>query len=713
MRWVSAAGAAGHGVVLAAAFAFLARELTLPVGVGAGAAGCLVGAVAAGAAHARGVRLGIALVGALVVGLGLRLVARGLAGPAASLLGLEEALVLVEGLGGFGLGASLAFSLRRLAYAHRVWLMLEAALIVAAVAVPLAAHRDGMIARPLELADGLWRRGVDPVVGFMALGGLAAALAAASFVRGRSAGRAAARLGLALLLVGGAGAVFGTSGQSLPALRDPPGSGGASGAAGEGEEGGRPPSAAELLEDRARRPDPNLEAMGRRPVAVAVFHKDIRPFGGVHYFRDAVFSRFNGVRLVEGGGPGVDEDHLFRFPLSRTTVPAPPEAPEVRTRVAVDVFSLVEHGRMFLLTDPVEVSPLDNPNPARFTNAWAGLSSVLTEAPPLLEREAGGGDWSTELWHHYTELPDDPRYLELARRIDARLKDAYREDPYARALAVKRHLEETTIYSFSRRYQGPDPVAEFLFVEGDRKGYCTHLAHSAALLLRALGVPTRVSAGYAVEARRKKGGSALLVRSGDAHAWVEIHLEGVGWVPIEITPERTDVEPPPFEEEDLQQLLGEMARQEGRRTWTAPERVDLAAWMARLRTGLLTAIAGTLLLAYGVRLVRLLRPGLAPERVGWAYRAGLDRLAAVGLVRRRGESRERFALRVAHTAPSVVPLTALLGAVVLGGQGVGRAPGGRSSAALAAAVGRELGRGLPWWRRLLGALHPVPWMMSR
>ncbi|CAN0597428.1 unnamed protein product, partial [Laminaria digitata] len=169
--------------------------------------------------------------------------------------------------------------------------------------------------------------------------------------------------------------------------------------------------------------------------------------------------------------------------------------------------------------------------------------------------------WDERLWSHYAEIPHDERYHDLARRLQSGLREDYKSDPMALAFTIKRYLETKSTYSFQRKYVGKDPTAEFLFSE-EKRGYCVHLAHSAAYLLRAVGVPTRVSAGYAVPASNLGRGSALLIKDGDAHAWAEIYLAGVGWVPIEVTPEKTDIEPPQFNEQDLQQLLGEMARQE-------------------------------------------------------------------------------------------------------------------------------------------------------
>jgi hypothetical protein len=85
------------------------------------------------------------------------------------------------------------------------------------------------------------------------------------------------------------------------------------------------------------------------------------------------------------------------------------------------------------------------------------------------------------------------------------------------------------------------PYDEFLF--DVKRGFCEHYAGSFALLMRAAGIPSRVVTGY-------QGGEVnpinteLLVRQADAHAWVEVWLEGRGWVRVDptsaVAPDRID-----------------------------------------------------------------------------------------------------------------------------------------------------------------------------
>lgn len=96
----------------------------------------------------------------------------------------------------------------------------------------------------------------------------------------------------------------------------------------------------------------------------------------------------------------------------------------------------------------------------------------------------------------------------------------------------------TYSWDLDRLDPGMDPVQYFL--EVGHKGYCMHFASSAVLLLRGLGVPARYASGYVVKQvgfrSDDKGGFQAEVIDRNAHAWVEFYLDGIGWLPLEVTP---------------------------------------------------------------------------------------------------------------------------------------------------------------------------------
>ena len=92
-------------------------------------------------------------------------------------------------------------------------------------------------------------------------------------------------------------------------------------------------------------------------------------------------------------------------------------------------------------------------------------------------------------------------------------------------------------------------VTDFLMTE--KKGYSVHYASAAVLMYRCFGIPARYVEGYLVTpemAENAQDDRTIYVTGKEAHAWVEIYQDGIGWIPMEVTPPYLDkMERPDFE----------------------------------------------------------------------------------------------------------------------------------------------------------------------
>lgn len=464
-------------------------------------------------------------------------------------------------------------------------------------------------------------------------------------------------------------------------------------------------------------PDPNHDAKtggGNPPVAVVILDDDDTPPSGYFYLREEALSYYDGHRLVVASEATADRDLISAFP-TRVTPVIPPASTFPRTTVHQRVSLIAEHPRPFALDTPVQFGPMINPAPTRFQRAYTADSLAPTwTLDKLLGHTAGDPAWSPELQALYTAAPTDPRYAALAHKLVSGLPAPLQSDPFGEALAIKQYLDKNMKYTKRERHaKAADPVADFLF--GNLTGYCVHSAHASVYLWRSLGLPARVSTGYAVDVADQRG-STLIVRAGDAHAWPELYLDGVGWVILDISPAK-DLDPPgqPLDE-DLANLLGEMARQTPTEkpaiNW-API-VDVLVFAAKIAA--LALFVAALSGHYIYKAWRRARPFLAADaampRVG--YRAALDRLAEAGFSRANGESREAFARRVLDRAPSFAVITDLHLAGALGNHDRSRPEYRRE---LWLAVLRDLRRETPniapWWRRWLGLVDPTSFYRAR
>jgi transglutaminase-like putative cysteine protease len=163
---------------------------------------------------------------------------------------------------------------------------------------------------------------------------------------------------------------------------------------------------------------------------------------------------------------------------------------------------------------------------------YSVISEIPVATPELLRGAASvpfaTGDASIARYLRLpAELPE--RVVRLAERITA--GSTTQADAVA---AVEDWLRRNTEYNLeiSADPPGVDAVDHFLFER--REGFCEHIASAMAVLLRAVGVPTRLVTGFGPGGRNPFTGY-FDVRASDAHAWVEVLYPGAGWIAYDPT----------------------------------------------------------------------------------------------------------------------------------------------------------------------------------
>ena len=136
----------------------------------------------------------------------------------------------------------------------------------------------------------------------------------------------------------------------------------------------------------------------------------------------------------------------------------------------------------------------------------------------------------------YLQIPPmDPRVSELAQRIVGA-----EPSPAVEAHLIEQYLQ--THYGYTLELpttEPPDPIAEFLFRR--KKGHCEYFASAMAVMLRDVDIPSRVVTGFQSGVYNPISGSQL-IRTSDAHSWVEAWIPRRGWVTFDPTP--ADPNPP-------------------------------------------------------------------------------------------------------------------------------------------------------------------------
>jgi transglutaminase-like putative cysteine protease len=158
------------------------------------------------------------------------------------------------------------------------------------------------------------------------------------------------------------------------------------------------------------------------------------------------------------------------------------------------------------------------------------VTAAIVEATPK-ELEAAGDNYSGIDLDNYLQLPAE--FPESIRGLSANLT-ANATTPYQKVLSINSYLSRIPYSAdITSPPEGVDGVAYFLFKQ--RAGFCVHFASAMAVMLRSVGVPTRLAIGYLPGEPGAENGEYVL-RDKYYHAWPQVYFPGYGWVDIEATP---------------------------------------------------------------------------------------------------------------------------------------------------------------------------------
>jgi transglutaminase-like putative cysteine protease len=318
---------------------------------------------------------------------------------------------------------------------------------------------------------------------------------------------------------------------------------------------------------------------------------------------------------------------------------APPQPLRVSLPVDADYSPISEDGGVVSvsrMSSRVELSP---------RTAYKVVSGV-TQAPVQL-LQADKQEYPSWVAERYLQIPASlpGRVVELAQEITAPYNN-----PYDKATAIESYLRNYPYNTdISAPPEGMDAVEYFLF--DVKQGYCDYYASAMAVMLRAIGIPSRLAAGYAAGELVTGDDKPVytdkyLVLERDAHAWVEVFFPSYGWIQFEPTasqpivqrvlawePTKPDGTPPPpiSEDEDLRDLRNRDNPDSASASTTAPS--ELVQWIRKYRIvlGLASAaIALIVLVALHARrreMAFLASPELLAGLLGrvgaWASRLGI------------------------------------------------------------------------------------------
>ncbi len=134
----------------------------------------------------------------------------------------------------------------------------------------------------------------------------------------------------------------------------------------------------------------------------------------------------------------------------------------------------------------------------------------------------------------YLQLPSGGEDIEEALLEIAAESGIYPGDDNVISL-VAEYIRGCAVYDLNAPEVPEDEDFALYFLRESHSGYCVHFATAATLMYRALGVPARYVSGFMFDIPETFAGDWYNVTDYAAHAWVEVYMDGVGWVPVEVT----------------------------------------------------------------------------------------------------------------------------------------------------------------------------------
>ena len=289
----------------------------------------------------------------------------------------------------------------------------------------------------------------------------------------------------------------------------------------------------------------NLGAIGpikRDPSVVMRVELPDRPAHemGRFYVRGVTFDRYDGKswtnrlthrRVLSERSPGTFtlRQNQSRTPsslgpaLRQTILLEPLDTPVL---FAAPYAETVSGQFLTVQSDPTGALYLPFPSSSRIE--YSVLSRVNLVLPADLQPQSVS--YPESVVRHFLQAPvQSERIAALAREITQTKLTSYEK-----AAAIEHYLSHNYRYSLDVPLTDQEHLLEeFLFAR--KTGYCEHYATAMAIMLRTIGIPTRLVTGF-LATEWNEYGNYYVVRQQDAHAWVEIHLPHSGWVMMDPTP---------------------------------------------------------------------------------------------------------------------------------------------------------------------------------
>lgn len=152
---------------------------------------------------------------------------------------------------------------------------------------------------------------------------------------------------------------------------------------------------------------------------------------------------------------------------------------------------------------------------------------------------------------YYTELPSINYIKDIQTLTNEITQNAL--TPIDKIVAIRDYFQSKDelghpLFKYSDNPGIPDlPSAYKLhyFLFENRAGYCAYYAGATLLMLRSIGIPSRISVGFLTHDRSTVNKGWYYFYANQLHAWVQVYFPGYGWIDFDTTIGNTEAQESP------------------------------------------------------------------------------------------------------------------------------------------------------------------------
>ncbi|MDM5272416.1 DUF3488 and transglutaminase-like domain-containing protein [Sulfurovum sp. zt1-1] len=264
------------------------------------------------------------------------------------------------------------------------------------------------------------------------------------------------------------------------------------------------------------------------------------------------------------------------------------------------------------------------------------------------------------------DLKSDPKTQMLAQTIKTKFND-----PHLRLKEVQSFFkaQQLTYTIKPKPFDLNNSTDSFLF--DTKEGYCVHFAAAFTTLSRMVGIPTRIVTGYKPDWSDSIE-NYLIIRESDAHAWVEVYLDGY-WRRIETTSFASHIKDNTNQENNLESFQNKKGNWEKINLYLHYIKYQIDTWILEysslsqkklfsyLKTDTVFLVkfisSFLLLIALLILILYLLNQSRCRDTLQCTLDPLLQKLEKLGFAKLPGESLNRYFIRIEQT--EYIPLSAL------------------------------------------------------